>query len=294
MTTLRDKPVLKAATRPVLRYHGGKWMLAPWIIGHFPAHTVYVEPYGGGASVLLRKARAKMEVYNELDGQVANVFRVLRDPVMCARLTELIVLTPFSRTEFDLSYELSDDPVEQARRTIARGFMGMSTRGTSGGHRTGFRYSDTAGSTAEKVWMRYPDRIAAVASRLTGVVIENRPALEVIAKMDAKADAPEVLYYGDPPYVHDTRQPGSHWQRAYKFEMTDDDHRELAAVLHSVKGMVVVSGYPSELYDEIYGDWERVTKTAHIEGAQTRTECLWLSPRVSEQVPRLDFERGGK
>jgi DNA adenine methylase len=272
---------------PVLRYHGGKYRSADWIISHFPKHRVYVEPYGGGASVLLSKQRSKMEIYAELDPEVCNVFRCLRDPETRDRLVELIVLTPFAREEFDLSYEPSDDPVEQARRTILRGFLGMSTRGTSGGHRTGFRYSDTAGSTAEKVWARYPERIAAFGSRLTGVVVENRPALEVIAKMDKTADGPRTLYYCDPPYVHSTRQAGSHWRRAYKHEMTDDDHRELAAVLHRVQGMVIVSGYASELYEELYGDWRRVESTARIEGAQARTECLWLCPRTSAAQQRL-------
>lgn len=277
-------------THPPLRYHGGKWRSAQWIIGHLPPHRVYVELYGGGASVLLRKPRVRMEIYNELDDQVWNVFRVLRDPEMSARLEEAIVLTPFSRSDFDLCYELSDDPVEQARRTIARGFMGMSTLGTTGGHRTGFRYSDTAGSTAEKIWQRYPDRIAAFASRLTGVVIEHRPALEVIDKLDRTSDASGTLFYADPPYVLGTRQKGSHWRRAYRHEMTDQDHIDLASRLRVIKGMAIVSGYPSELYDELYAGWTCVRSTARIEGAQTRTECLWISPRAAEQLLRLDLE----
>lgn len=182
----------------VLRYHGGKARLAEWIISHFPTHRVYVEPYGGGASVLMRKPRSKAEVYNELDRQVANVFEVLRDPEQNERLCELIVLTPFSREQFDLSYEESEDPVEQARRTIMRGFMGMSTRGTSGAHRTGFRYSDTSGSRAEAVWARYPDRIAAFGRRLSGVIIDNVPAVDLIKRMDGLRDGPETLYYCDP------------------------------------------------------------------------------------------------
>ncbi len=274
-------------TNPPLRYHGGKWRTAAQIIEHFPLHRVYVEPFGGGASVLLQKPRAKMEVYNDLDGQVVNIFAVLRDPELRERLTEQVTLTPFAREEFDLSYEPSDDPVEQARRMIARGFMGMSTRGTSGGHRTGFRYSDTAGSTAERIWARYPDRIAAIGERMTGVVIENAPAIEIIDRMDRKDDGPETLYYEDPPYLHSVRQAGSHWRRAYRYEMSDEDHIALAERNHRVRGMVIVSGYRSELYDELYHDYTRVEFTARIEGAQTRTECLWLCPRSAEHPMRL-------
>src|SRR5262245_58814798 len=111
-----------APRRPVLRYHGGKWRLAPWIIEHFPEHRIYVEPYGGGASVLLRKSRAFAEVYNDLDGDVVNVFRVLRDRASAAALIRAIELTPWARDEFRLSYRPASDPVERARRTIARAF----------------------------------------------------------------------------------------------------------------------------------------------------------------------------
>ena len=90
----------KATTLPEKRYHGGKWRLAPWIIEHFPPHRVYVEPFGGAASVLLRKPRSYAEVYNDRWSDVVNVFRVLRDPVRAAALKRLIALTPFARDEF--------------------------------------------------------------------------------------------------------------------------------------------------------------------------------------------------
>jgi DNA adenine methylase len=127
-----------APTRPVLRYHGGKFRKAPWIIGHFKPHRVYVEPYGGGASVLMRKPRADFEVYNDLDGDVVNVFRVLRDRRRSRALEQLLRLTPWARAEFELSYEASDDPVERARRTIVRCFMGHGTTSRRK-NRTGFR-----------------------------------------------------------------------------------------------------------------------------------------------------------
>src|SRR3954471_8601570 len=100
-------------TRPVLRYHVGKWILAPWIISHFPSHRVYTEAFGGAASVLMRKPRSYGEVYNDLDGEIVNLFHVLRGP----RAGELIAslrLTPFARIEFEESYETAADPVEQA------------------------------------------------------------------------------------------------------------------------------------------------------------------------------------
>lgn len=118
---------MSAPTRPVLRWHGGKWRIAPWVIQHFGSHRVYVEPFGGAASVLLRKPRCHAEVYNDLDDMVVNLFRVLQDPAGSSRLLDLLRLTPFSRAEKDLAYEVSADPIEEARRLIVRSFMGFGT-----------------------------------------------------------------------------------------------------------------------------------------------------------------------
>lgn len=275
-------PTTERPAGPAVRYHGAKWQLAEWIIGHFPPHGVYVEPYGGGGAVLLSKPRSRMEVYNDIDSQIVNVFRVLRDPRKAELLENLLVLTPYSREEFDLTYRPCRNRVEQARRTIVRGFLGRSNHGTSGQHRTGFRYNDHAGTCAQVVWSRYPDRIQAFCRRLSGVVIEHKPAMDVIDRIDGSRNGPQALYYCDPPYVHASRQAGAESQRAYRHEMSDGEHRELAERLHSVKGMVVISGYPTELYEELYGDWEYVEQRAYADGSKPRTERLWLSPSVSE------------
>ena len=116
--------------RPVLRYHspGGKWKLAPWVIQHFPAHRVYVEPFGGAASVLIRKGPAYAEIYNDVDGEVVNVFRVLRDRESAEQLREAVALTPFARDEFDAAYGEADEcAIERARRTILKSFMGFGS-----------------------------------------------------------------------------------------------------------------------------------------------------------------------
>jgi DNA adenine methylase len=130
---------VSAPTRPVLRYHGGKWRLAPWIISHFPPHRIYTEAFGGAGSVLLRKPRAPfVEVLNDLDGEVVNLFRVLRDEQQSAQLCALLWRTPYARAEFVDSYEVIAAPVEQARRTVVRSFMGFGSDSASGAV-TGFR-----------------------------------------------------------------------------------------------------------------------------------------------------------
>jgi DNA adenine methylase len=269
---------MKQRGRPVLRYHGGKWILAPWIIGFFPKHRIYVEPFGGGASVLIRKPRSYAEVYNDLDDEIVNVFRILRDSRQAEELARLISLTPWSRTEFYAAYEPTEDPLERARRTIARAYMAFGTTSRRA-NRTGFRVRCyRQHTTAPRDWVRYPAAIAAFCERLKGVAIENRDALMVMAQQDS----PETLHYLDPPYPRSTR-PSQKWDsrndRAYAHEMTDDDHRELARIAHQLDGFVMISGYPCELYDrELYHDWQRHERGHLADGAQKRTEVLWLNP----------------
>lgn len=278
---------MTAPTRPVLRYHGGKWRLAPWILSFFPAHRVYVEPFGGGASVLLRKPRSYAEVYNDLDGEVVNLFCVLRDPELSERLRAAIALTPFARAEFDLSYEASPDAVESARRLLVLSHMGFGTaamRATVDGRkqRTGFRGNTTrARTTPAGDWTGLPRVIAATCERLAGIVVENAPAERVIESHDAAA----TLFYVDPPYPHITRGDSSRWN--YRHELTDDDHRRLAKQLHCARGSVVLSGYPCDLYDqELYPEWERHERPHHADGARDRTEVVWLNPACSAALAR--------
>lgn len=278
--------------RPVLRYHGGKWRLAPWITGHFPQHRCYVEPYAGAASVLLRKHRSYAEVYNDLDGEIVNVFRVLRDLRQVDELKRLLELTPYSRKEFENAYEPVDDPVEQARRTIFKSFGGFGSAAVTGisataagaGFRpsTGFRNNSTRSyTTPAHDWLNYPSHVASFTKRLQGVVIENRDALTVMQQMDDQT----TLHYVDPPYVHDTRALKKHrTPQSYKHEMTDEDHVALAEILHGLKGMVVLSGYPSQLYAETYKGWETRDRDAHADGARDRVERLWLNPAVSDRL----------
>lgn len=262
--------------RPVLRYHGGKFRIAEWVIGHFPPHTCYVEPYCGAASVFMRKARVMAECLNDRDDRIVNVFQVLRAPPQAKRLRHLIELTPFARSEFAACYEPSDDPVEQARRTIALSFMGQGSDAVTRGFRTGFRCkmrNSHNNALPSREWANWPREIPAFIERLQGVALENTDALKVIARLDS----PTTLFYVDPPYPLSTRT-AARTKHGYRFEMTDDDHRELARVLHSLRGMVVLSGYASNLYDcELFTDWERREREALADRGMPRIEVLWLN-----------------
>lgn len=271
--TLTDTP-----TRPVLRYHGGKWKLAPWTLAHFPPHRVYVEPFGGAASILLRKERSYAEVYNELDGDVVNLFRVLRDPSQALALTEQLRLTPFARDEFLDAYEEADTPLERARRLVIRAFMGHGSDSASGVV-SGFRAnSNRSGTTPAHDWANYADALPFTVERLRGVIIENRDALACMAQHDGK----KTLHYLDPPYVHETRtwMTSGRGRGNYRHEMSADQHAELLREACNLEGMVLIAGYPTELYDDALAGWRRVETLAHADGARPRTEVLWLNPQA--------------
>ena len=261
-------------SRPVMRWHGGKWMLAPWIISHFPPHKVYVEPFGGAASVLLRKPRCYAEIYNDMDGDAVNLFRVLRGP-HAGELVDALRLTPFSRDEFEVAHKPATEPVERARRLVVRSFMGFGSNAHA--RRSGFRFNSNNSDTAPgAAWRNYPESLGAVILRLSGVVIENRPAIDVIRAHDRG----DVLIYADPPYVMGTRSDD---RPDYMHEMTDAAH-ELLDVLRHHSGMVALSGYPSQLYDTTLRGWTRIERAALADGAKKRVEVLWLNPRCAQRV----------
>ena len=271
--------------RPLLRWHGGKWMLAPWIIGHFPPHRIYVEPYGGAASVLLRKCRAYAEVWNDLDEGVVNLMALLRNG-HGERLAEKLRLTPFAREEFEMAYMPTEDIFESARRLIIRSFMGFGSDGHNPEVRTGFRAaSNRSGTTPAHDWANYPAALLSIAERVKGVVVERRPALEVMRQHDSAV----TLHYVDPPYLPETRSTKSRKSgeryHAYRHEMTVENHREMLDALRELEGMVVLSGYPSALYDDALPEWHRVERAALADGARPRVEVLWLNPAAFRRLP---------
>lgn len=277
--------------RPVLRWHGGKYNLAPWIVRHLPPHRIYCELFGGAGSVLMRKKPCYQEVYNDTNGDVCNLFRILRCPKAARDLRRLLMLTPYSREEFELAAEPAVEPIERARQLIVRSFMGYSSAAHTEGYATGFRSnSNRAGTTPAHDWQNYPKALRAFTRRLLKVMIENRDYAEIVTIQDT----PDTLFYADPPYPHSTRK--ANMEKNYgAHEMTDDDHRRMALCLRGCRGMVVVSGYPCDLYDrELFSRWHRVERAALADGARKRVEVLWLNDRAWAGLSQktLDFEAG--
>ncbi len=296
---LARRPGSVGDMKPPIGYFGGKTRMAPWIASLMPEHKVYLEPFAGSAAVLFAKTPAKDEVLNDIDGDVVNFFRVLRD--RADDLGRVCTLTPYARDEYALAFTERDveDDLERARRFWIRSTQSF---GQSAGADFGWSISLAQNVCRPHSVANRVGRFSAAADRLARCFIENMDALELIAKYDT-ADA---VMYVDPPYLWSTRtsfnDAGSGARRrprgdyAHEFN-TDDDHRALAEVLHGARATVLLSGYASALYDgDLYADWHRVERVVplHMSNGQSakgrrpkRTEVLWSNRPFNDG--RLDL-----
>lgn len=278
MANLSTLSAPDAPTRSVLRYFGGKWMITPWVLKHLPQqHRIYVEPFGGAASVLMRKPRSTVEVYNDLDEEISGIFKVLQDPVQCQALVRRLKRTPYSRMEFEQAFRPSTEPVVRAQRAIVRAYQSFHHSALFDPKKTTFADAlHKSGSAKSHEWSNYPRSLVAVHKRLQGVVIEQRDALEVLRVQDS----PETLFFVDPPYLPMTRTSAG-----YRHELTTKQHVNLLETLKQLQGMVVLAGYPSELYDTMLDDWWRVERPHVAAGSRRpRTEVLWISPKAAQRL----------
>ena len=274
--------------KPPICYFGGKTTVGPAIARLLPAHRHYVEPYCGSLAVLLAKAPSDHETVNDLDGRLMTFWRVLRDQP--ADLARVCALTPHSRAEHaEAKAEmLNTDDLELARQVFVR-----LTQGGSGQlRRSGWRnYVNPSGSSASMpdYLAGYVDRIAPAAERLQHVSLESIPALNIVTKYGCE---PDVLLYVDPPYLGSTRTGSA---VRYDHEMRSAaDHRELAEALHAARAAVVISGYPSDLYDlDLYAGWDRHTIVSGTgqgtDGWSNRVEVIWSSRPLGRQL-ELDLK----
>jgi DNA adenine methylase len=277
-------------TRPPFVYFGGKQILADRIAALLPDHLHYVEPYCGSLAVLLAKRPSRMETVNDLDREVMTFWRILRDRP--EDLERVCALTPHARAEYADVLEASpvDAELEVARRVWVRLTQG---RGGQLRRTTGWRYfKDPHGSNVSMPGYleAYRSRLGPCLDRLALVSLECRPALEVITEYGRHADA---LLYVDPPYLGSTRN----WGNQYAHEMRDDaEHAELAEALRAARAAVVLSGYPSPLYDRLYAGWDRVSIATRTDqggtGEGARTEVIWSNRPLGLQPSLFDVAEG--
>ena len=282
MTRKAPSPILKL-NRPkkliAFGWYGGKFSHLKWLLPLLPKAHHYCEPFGGSGAVLLNREPSPVETFNDIDGEVVNFFKVLREKGEA--LIKAITLTPFSREEFALACEL--DPtlpdLERARRFYVRARqvrIGLAQTATLGRWANCKNTSRNNMSGVISRWFGAIDQLPYIAERLLRVQIENRPALEVIKLYDSD----DTLFYCDPPYIHDTRGDS----KAYKYEMSDYDHKELSEILNSVKGKVAISNYDSAYMDKLYPPpkWKKIyapIKTNHSTKGKRR-EVLWVNYNI--------------
>ena len=257
-------------------WYGGKYSHLDWLLPLLPDCHHYCEPFAGSGAVLLNREPSPVETYNDLDGEVVNFFRVLRDEK--ERLIEAIGLTPFAREEFAIACEVSPDltVLERARRFFIRARQvrtGLAQTATIGRWANCKNTSRAGMSGVISRWLGSVEDLPAVAERLLRVQIENRPATNIIRLYDA----PTTLFYCDPPYVHSTRGDS----KAYGFEMTDTQHKELAEVLNAAQGMVAFSNYQADILDRLYPvpKWHKTVSPARTTHTtkDKRVEILWTN-----------------
>lgn len=262
----------------VLKYPGSKWRIADWIVSYFPEHRSYLEPFFASGAVFFNKPPSPIETINDLDGDVVNVFRCIRED--CNRLAALVAATPYSRAEYDNSFEVAacTDHYERARHFLIRCWMAAGVRTAN---KTGWR-NDVQGREAAyalRQWMQLPGWFGQCAERLRQAQIECMSAVPLIRRFND----PKVLIYADPPYLLSTRMP-----RQYRYEMTDAQHLELLDTLRAHRGPVVLSGYENDLYDRELKGWSKVSLRTQAERGAARTETLWMNFEVQTSLYDLE------
>ena len=258
-------------------YYGSKLSLAKTIAGSLPPHNCWVELFGGSLALTMAKRRARIEIVNDLDDGVVNVFRQLRDNG--ERLARLIELTPYARAEFESALEMSqaDHDLERARKFLVRAMM--SVNGVMAGSRGGFSRTDTYSRENREArvnrWVNYPDRLEAVTKRLRDVRIEKKDGIDLLVAFSNK---PATLVYIDPPYL-------ANRTLGYKVEAADADfHERLLSQALLCKCMIVISAYESEAYTKLLqsrGGWRSLLLRASTKATNgerlARREVLWFN-----------------
>lgn len=267
-------------------------MMVKHLLPLIPEHRIYVEVFGGGASLLFAKDPSPVEVYNDLDSGLVGFFRVLRDPEKFARLQELCRLTPYSREEYNLfmtTWENEENDVERAFQwyVIARmSFGGMF--GSSWGSAVSASCRGMAKTTSG--WLGIQALLPLLHQRVMRVQIEHEDYRKILSRYDT----PETFFYLDPPYLKETRRSGG-----YKHELETKDHQDLVQALLNLKGSAILSGYAHSTYAPLEAagwmrkDFDAVcsaagrTRTSGLQGIgnvknrQRRTETIWISPNSS-------------
>ena len=266
--------MLGGASLGVLKWPGAKWSIADKIVQLLPQHKIYLEPFFGSGAVFFSKAPCNTEIINDLDGDIVNLFKCIRD--YPEELAKLIEFTPYSRQEYKESYNREGNGLERARQFMIR--CNMARAGmqyySSGWRHAGPVLGATCKQRVTGAWNKVPEQILEAAKRLKDAEIENTDALDLIKKYNRE----DCLIYVDPPYLLSTRR-----QRYYNVEMeTDKQHIKLIEVLKEHSGPVILSGYDAELYNDLLSGWTRYEINAQSEQGKQRLEVIWSNVKDTQ------------
>jgi len=258
--------------KSVLCYPGSKQLVKEWILKFVPQHSVYLEPFFGSGSIFFEKEKVKIEIINDIDNDIYNYFKVLRD--YPNEIIEKIIFTPFSSLEYKKARDLNDndDFIEKARKFAILCYFGI---GNSAVYRSGFRRSKSATSSNKaKTWSELPTQLQEATVRLKNAIIENDDAQKLVERYNNS----DVFIYCDPPYVLSTRK-----EHLYKYDMSDDQHVKLLSALKKHKGKVMISGYDNDLYNSLLSGWHKeCIETAAERGK--RIECIWMNYSIQQTL----------
>jgi DNA adenine methylase len=262
----------------ILKYPGSKQTIASWIISHFPdtyREMAYLEPYFGSGAVFFTKEPSVVETINDMDKNVINLFRQIREKP--EELSHYIRFTPWARDEYLLSFEESDDGLEQARRFLVRAWMSIGGDGLT--RVNGMRINRKRNHMSAIFHEKLPEGVLDASYRLTHsregpVQIEHKDAIELINKCNHK----NTLIYLDPPYVHETRKH----KKIYTHEYTESDHIRLLETIVSSSSKIVLSGYENDVYDDYLKEWHKDFRIDIDEAGNKRKETIWFNYRCRQ------------
>lgn len=268
-------------------YFGGKFTWVDQLEKHFPHHIHFIDVFCGSLAVTLNKKPSKIETANDINTEVINFFNVLRKQT--THLLAQLQLTPISRHEYNQCWEVlpTDSDLERARKFYVRvrqSFYGLGVQRRNKGWQLTVKHSAAKGGETVSKWKNALKKLPAIIDRLTSIQFECKNWKEVIINMDF----PGAFFYCDPPYDPASRKSTND----YKYEFTQNDHRELAMVLHSIVGKAMISGYDSPLMRELYHDWTMVIfpkKKNNIRSGEVQ-ECIWMNYKLTNKQHEFQFE----
>lgn len=257
--------------KAIFRYPGSKWGIADWIIKHFPEgyeKMVYLEPFAGSAAVFFTKKPGTVETINDLNSDIVNLFKVLREHP--EELKRALQLTPYSREEYERAADPCEEPIEKARRYMIRTTQAIGAKPDAGWRN---HKQMKIGGTACK-WNGITETINEAATRLKGntrnlVQIEHSDALTLIRRYNFT----DVLMYLDPPYLKSTRKSG----RLYRHEMGDEEQEQLLDEIKKSRAKIIISGYDSTLYRDRLAGWRVDRATVRTTSTEKAEEVIWMN-----------------